>query len=84
MSTVIDTLSGKEKQLLRALYETEHYNALKSLIEATRINIATQALDAEDFGQLKFMQGQAYALKALHGKIKDFYKESEKAKKAKA
>jgi hypothetical protein len=80
MSTVIDSLSATDKKLLIALYETQHYQALKHLIEATRLNIATQALDAKDFAELKSLQGQAYALKALHGKLKDLHNESERNK----
>lgn len=80
MSTVFDTLSAKDKTLLIALYETEHYQALKRLIESTRLNIATLALDAEDYPSLKHLQGQAYALKALHGQLKEAHDKSDKNK----
>mgnify|MGYP001583611519 CR=1 FL=1 len=73
-------MSSKDKQLLLALYETEHYQALKRLIESTRLNIATLALDAEDFGSLKNLQGQAYSLEKLHGELKEFHKKSDKSK----
>lgn len=74
-----ESLTKQEATLLIQLYDTEAYKALKKLLEAERLNIAKLCaeLSGMDPGQivmnLKYLQGQAYALKQIHKIVKEQY-----------
>lgn len=68
----IDQLSVKEKALLVDLYETDAYKALKKLMEAERFELAKSCL-LIPADQLRYVQGQAAALKQLHLHLKELY-----------
>ena len=76
MKSTFDNLSPKDKVLLVTFYETDTFNAFKRLLEAERLNIATQLVDvqADDVKTIARLQGRAEACKQLYLAIKDLYK----------
>lgn len=79
MKSVADNLSGKERILLAALFEDiETMKALRSLLQSERINLATKALVASNYEEVKYLQGEAAGLKALVHTLKDIHTKEEK------
>lgn len=76
MKTVFDELSPAERRTLARLYEMDEYKVLKRVIEISRLNAATRALDALTWEETKHLQGQAHGLKHLHLNIKELHKQS--------
>lgn len=72
MKSTAELLKEKDRALLVDLYEHEGFQALKRLIEAERINIATKCLNSTP-ETLTRLQGQAQALKELYQMVHDLY-----------
>lgn len=76
-------MNSKDKELLSDLYEMEHYKALTRLLKKVRADIADKML-AYDMTSMNaerhitFLQGQAFAIKSVQDKVKDFHKKSMK------
>ena len=80
MKSTFDQLGPKHKALLADMYETDAYEALKKLLEAERLNIATKLLQvpSADSVTIARMQGQAEMCKQLHLNLQNLYKQERK------
>jgi hypothetical protein len=78
IKTVLDEMSKKDRLALAHLYETDGYNVLVRFMELCRINAGKSALLAQDFNEVKHLQGQAHGLKQLHLNIKENHKKMNK------
>lgn len=81
--SVIKKLSGKERLALVGFYETDAFKALKKLLDEMRLNVAKNTTDMTTspdaaYGDLRFMQGEAKALKDLYMIIREAYLEEQK------
>lgn len=74
---VLEDMPLKKRERLCHLVETEDYEVLKEAIELLRLNAAKWALDAQDFPEVKFLQGQAHGLKMLHQNLKELHKKQQ-------
>lgn len=78
MSSVIDKLSPKDKQILALFYETEAYSSIKKIFRLIKANAGEQALKAQDFDTVKWLQGQKYSIERLEEEIEKIYKQDQK------
>lgn len=78
MKSILDTMTKNEKMALARLFETNEYKILKKYMEATRVTAATLALNAQNWEEVKHLQGQAHSIKMLHLNLKENHKQSVK------
>lgn len=65
MTSPLDNLSKKEKELIGNFYKTESYNALRKLIDLERTMLAESHVNQIDILQVRYLSGQAESLKKL-------------------
>lgn len=68
------TLPDKLRAELATFYDSEGYRALKTLLEAERMEIAKDLLEEKDKDTIIFLQGQAFKCKQIHQYIRDLAK----------
>lgn len=78
MASISSKLGPKHKMNIATLCETETYDSIKALLKLVKANTATRAIDAVDFHQVKWLQGQHVAIELLE---KEFEKIHEWSKK---
>lgn len=78
MKPITSLLSKNERMALARLYETNDFKILVKYIEALRVSAAKHALDAQNFEEVKHLQGQAHGLKMFVKNLKENHKLSVK------
>lgn len=78
MKSILDDFTKNDRMALARLFETKEYAVLKKYMEATRVNAAKFALDAQNWEEVKHLQGQAHGIKMLHLNLKENHKKSVK------
>lgn len=78
MKSILDLLSKNDRMALARLYESNDYKVIKKYIEALRVNAAKMTLDAQNYEEVKHLQGQAHGLKMFHLNLKENHKQSVK------
>lgn len=76
MKSILDLLSKNDRIALARFYESNDYKIVKKYIDALRLNQAKNALDAQNFEEVKHLQGQAHGLKMFHLNLKENHKQS--------
>lgn len=69
MASISSRLGPKDKQTLALFYETEAYTSLKKLLKLVKDNSAKNAINALDFHQVKWLQGQHTAIELLEAEL---------------
>jgi hypothetical protein len=77
MASLSSKLSPKDKVALATFYETETYGSLKRLLKLAQANCAQGALNALDFNQVKWLQGQHVGLELLEKEMDTIHKWSQ-------
>jgi hypothetical protein len=78
MKSVTEQLSQSEQKLLALFYGTPTYNAVKKLIDIERLELAKDAIEQLEIGQVRWMNGGSTKLKGLLLTIKELNKTHEK------
>lgn len=78
MSSITDKLSPKDKQILALFYETEAYTTVKKVFKLIKTNAGEQALKAQDFETVKWLQGQKYSIERLEDELEKVFKADQK------
>lgn len=78
MGSIVDKLSQKDRQILALFYETESYTALKKLFKLVKNNTASRTINAIDFHQVKWLQGQYTAVERLEEELDKIHKLDQK------
>lgn len=81
MKSSVEHLNSKERNALASFYGTEAYTALCKLVDVERLELAKDHVDLIDIMQVRYLSGQAAALKKLITTLQHNYKDSQKAKK---
>lgn len=77
MASISSKLAPKHKQTLATIWQTEG-DSLKALFKLIKLNTAEHAINAVDFHQIKWLQGQHTAIELLE---KEFEKIDEWSQK---
>jgi hypothetical protein len=78
MASISSKLAPKHKQNLATLWETESKDALKALFKLLKSNIADKSINAVDFHQVKWLQGQYTAVESLEKEFEAIHSWSQK------
>jgi hypothetical protein len=78
MASISSKLAPKHKQNLASLWETESKEALKALFKLLKSNTAHHAINAMDFHQVKWLQGQHTAIELLEKEFEAIHSWSQK------
>jgi len=70
---VADLLTKSDRETLSELFESHYYTSLKKFLDLERVELAKRALNSTPDGLVR-IQGQAEALKAIHGAMHDIHK----------
>jgi len=69
MASISSKLAPKHKQNLATIWESENKDSLKALFKLLKDNSAKHAIDALDFHQVKWLQGQHVAIELLEKEL---------------
>lgn len=78
MASIFSKLAPKDRQVLATFYEQETYNSLKKLLKLIKDNSAQHAINAIDFHQVKWLQGQHTAIELLEKELEKIFEWSQK------
>jgi hypothetical protein len=78
MASISSKLAPKHKQTLATLWETESKEALIALFKLLKGNAANHSINAVDFHQVKWLQGQHTAIESLEKEFEAIHSWSKK------
>lgn len=78
MASISSKLALKDKEALALLYEQEVYTSFKKLLKLIKSNSAEHAINALDFHQVKWLQGQHTAIELLEQEFEKIHTWSQK------
>lgn len=78
MASISSKLAPKHRQNLATLWETETKESLKALFKLLRSNTADKSINALDFNQVKWLQGQYTAIELLEKELEANHSWSQK------
>lgn len=71
---ILEELPLKKREALGRIFDSPDYVVFKEAIRLLQDNIASWALIAQDFPEVRFLAGQAHGLKMLHQNLKNLHK----------
>lgn len=79
MKSTIKQLTANERETLALLYDKIDFKVLTKLINIERLELAKDAIEQQDIGEVRYLHGQSIALQKLLGTIKENFKELQKS-----
>lgn len=78
MASIFSKLAPKHKQNLATLWETQSKESLLALLNLIKANVANHSINALDFNQVKWLQGQYTGMELLEKELEKIHEWSQK------
>lgn len=78
MASISSKLAPKHKQNLATVWETESKESLIALFKLIKANVANKSINALDFNQVKWLQGQYTGIELLEKELEAIHSWSQK------
>jgi hypothetical protein len=78
MKSSLSQLTDAERQTLALLYNKPDFKALTKLINIERLELAKDAIEQKDIGEVRYLHGQSVALQKLLGTLRSNFKDDNK------